>query len=239
MQYRVVARTARLVATLCAYFVLACEGSPKASGEVAEAIAGAPSNDEPLVPHTADTTGCIPAREPQGSGVFEGDVTLSKPSDVAAIADFAEIRGSLRILPTYAGVVDLPSLQKLGGDLHVDDPLSPAIESIQLTSLRVPNLQRIDGELWIYLALKLTELDLHSLESVAGRVFIMRNLSLRIVRLDRLTAAGGVIFSAQTSLPSCATEAVPVLTDVTLANGSADTDCHCESPCGYPQARCD
>ena len=225
------------MATLCAGFLLACEGSPERSGEKADSIAGAPATDETLVD---DTSGCVPDREPQGNGVLEGDVILRRPSDVVAISGFAEIRGSLHILPTYSGVVDLPNLQKLGGDLHVEGTSSPTTGTILLTTLRLPNLQRIDGGLWMYLASQLVELDLHSLESVAGEVFIMRNLSLRVVRLDRLTAVDdSVIFSAQTSLPSCATVAVSVLTDVTLANGFADTDCHCESPCGYPQARCD
>lgn len=203
-------------------------------------MAGAPANDESLASEPDDTRTCLPDREPLGSGAFEGDVTLSTPDDVAAIADLAEIRGSLRVLSTYSGVLDLPNLRLLRGDLHVEGTPGPATVVNQLTSLRLPNLERIDGEVWIYLAWNLGELDLRSLESVAGQLFIMRNVSMRVARLDALAeVAGGVTFQAQTSLPSCVTDPVPLLADTALANGAADTRCHCESPCGYLEAKCD
>jgi hypothetical protein len=237
---KVVARTFRsgLVALLCAHVGVACENP--ADRRTAEPVAGAPANDESLASEPDDTTTCLLDREPLGSGAFEGDVILSTSGDVAAIADFAEIRGSLRVLSTYSGVLDLPNLRSLGGDLHVEGTPSPAAVVSQLTSLRLPNLERIDGEVWIYLAWNLGEVDLRSLESVAGQLFIMRNVSLRVARLDALgEVGGGMTFQAQTSLPSCVTDPVSLLAGLTLANGAADTRCHCESPCGYLQAKCD
>ena len=81
-----------LVALLCAHVGSACENPTER--RAAEPVAGAPANDESLA--------CLPDREPLGSGVFEGDVTLSTSGDAAAIADFAEVRGSLRILSTLS-----------------------------------------------------------------------------------------------------------------------------------------
>lgn len=214
--------------------VAAC-GSTGAAPKQTEAVAGAPAT-----PDDSDAPTCLPDDPASGDGAFVGDVTLATEDDVAAIADVAEIHGSLRVTETFSGVLSLPNLTYLGGELHVEGSDGPPSLPNQVTSVRLPNLERIDGQLWLYLAWNLRELDLRSLESVGGQIFIMRNISLQVARFDSLTEVeGGVTFSAQLSLPGCITEPFPLIGGESLANGSADQDCHCESPCGYLQARCD
>jgi hypothetical protein len=233
-----------LVTLLCAQLALGCEspeeGSTEAAAGAGAAVGAEAASDGGFAGEADGAPSCLPDPEPAGSGVYEGDVTLSAPSDVAAIAELEEIHGSLRVLSTYSGVLELPNLRRLSGDLQVEGSPGPATGLDQVTSLRLANLQQIGGQLWIYLAWSLSEVDLRSLESVTGQVFIMRNLSMRVARFDALEEVGGsVTFAAQTSLPSCVTASNPVLGGAAFANGAADKSCHCESPCGYLQAQCD
>jgi hypothetical protein len=245
-----------MVALLCAPLAMACAspgegatdaaagagavGAGAAAGAGTAAGAGAAANEGRSDGGSDSAPTCLPDPEPAGDGVYEGDVTLTTPSDVAAIVDFEEIRGSLRVPSTYSGVLELPNLRRLSGDLHIEGSPGPKPELDQVTSLRLANLQHLGGELWIYLAWSLSEVDLRSLESVTGQIFIMRNLSMRVARFDALQeVGGGVTFAAQTSLPQCVTALNPILGSAASANGSADTTCHCESPCGYVQAQCD
>ncbi len=180
---------------------------------------------------------CFVPAEPVDGGTLRGDVKLASEADATKLASTAELMGSLIILPSYAGPLYLPNLRRIGGDLMLD--ASPSEPPSLATHLRLPSLERIDGSLWIYHGSNLVELDVRDLKTVGSDVFILQNVALSSVRFDNLVEVGGnVAFLAQDGLPACALEPYPLFDAWGLANGAADTRCHCESPCGYPVARC-
>ena len=99
-------------------------------------------------------------------------------ADATAAQAYTGITGSLVMGVGFAGVVDLPRLRTVGGDVFA--------EGGGLTNLRAPNLTSIGNDLWIYLVTALVEVDLRSLVTVGGRLWVYRNPKLATLRLDAL-----------------------------------------------------
>ena len=178
------------------------------------------------------------APDPVGDAVYDGSVEITDPSDAAAILSFAEITGTLSVRPPFTGVLELPNLRRLGGDLFVEGSSGEPPVPDHVTELRLPNLERIDGQLWIYLAWNLVAVDLHELETVGSRFWIHRNIELRTLRLDSLSEIGAdVQVSGNLSLPSCMTDPIMPIASLAFANGG--TSCWCEAVCEHLEGRCD
>jgi hypothetical protein len=198
-----------------------------------------------LSPKPAEATGgaativdeCAEAPAPLDGVVLEGGVEIARPSDLDALANVAEIKGTLSVVALHSGPLRLPNLRKVGS-LELNGSPAPPETPNQTTSLELPNLTHIDDQLWIYLGWNLAEVDLRSLESVGNRVFIHRNLELKTLRLESLTDSPGLEITGNLSLPSCITESLAQFGG-SSANGDADTRCHCEAVCSHLEARCD
>ncbi|HET9930295.1 MAG TPA: hypothetical protein VFQ35_06400 [Polyangiaceae bacterium] len=122
---------------------------------------------------------CAPAPAP--GGVYDGDLYVGSAEELGAAHAYSRITGCLT-LGVALGDVSLPNLVSLG---------SLNAQSSTLTRLSLPNVQRIDGELWLYLNFSLTEVDLRRLKEVGGRLYIHRNIMLSSLQLIALESVNG------------------------------------------------
>jgi hypothetical protein len=178
--------------------------------------------------------GACAVEAPPGGTVFEGSVTINSAADATAAQAYTEIKGSLTMGAGFTGVVDLPRLRTVGGDVYA--------EGGGTTNLRAPNLTSIGNDLWIYLVTQLVEVDLRSLVTVGGRLWVYRNPKLAILRLDALRqVAEDVQIRDDTPLGACVVE--DIISHVTagmtpIALGTAHPNCHCETVCNHAEERC-
>lgn len=177
-----------------------------------------------------------------GGDVLDGDLVIASVADAAAAEHLSEVSGTLRIAPTYPGVLFLPNLVRVGKDVHVEGHVvagAPEAEWARITELRLPNLTHVGGQLFVYLTGALTETDLRKLETVGERVYYMRNLALRRIGLDLLqNAAVGIQASPQAA--SCEIDAVCAQVGGGTSCGSqySDPNCTCEPRCGRLEPNC-
>jgi hypothetical protein len=173
--------------------------------------------------------------------VLEGDVTIATTTDAEGASELSEITGSLVIAASFPGVLSLPNLQQVGGDVHLEgNAVAGAPESTwaSITELRLPNLQSIGGELFLYLTGALVETDFRSLETVGTRVYYMRNLALRRIGLDSITT-GPVDIQASPLAASCEIDAICArIGSMGCGSQYSDPDCTCIEHCGRLEPSC-
>jgi hypothetical protein len=185
---------------------------------------------------------CVAPPAPSaGASVHTGDLTISDAAGLEAARALSEVTGTLRVAPALSGRLDLPNLRVIGGDLIVEAVSgSPGTLVFPLISdLRLVNLTRIGGDLWLYLATSLVEADLPSLASVGGEVYVHRNVLLRDVGLDSLRDVGISVHFSANQLARCEVDAiVAALRTGTYSGLGGDRDCVCETMCGHIVPRC-
>lgn len=181
------------------------------------------------------------AQAPIGSDVLDGDLVIASLADAAAAEHVSEVSGTLRIAPSFPGVLSLPNLVRVGGDVYLEGHVvagAPEAEWAQITELRLPNLTRIDGQLFLYLTGALTETDLRKLKTVGERVYYMRNLALRRIGLDLLEDAT-VDIQASPQAAGCEIDAVCAqIGGTSCGTEYSDPDCTCEQRCGRLEPNC-
>jgi hypothetical protein len=101
----------------------------------------------------------------------------------------------------------------------------------------MPNLARVRGTLWIYLAFELLEADFRELEAVDERLWIHRNPELATLRLDVLRGVGeDVQITDNFGVSECALEMIKAHVTaggaVMIAGGAREDGCECELVCG-------
>lgn len=173
---------------------------------------------------------CAPDPPPAEGTVYDGDLALESGADIDAARSYSRITGCLT-LDVAAGEVSLPNLVSIGS-LHA--------QSSALTRLSLPNVQTIDGELWVYLNGSLTALDLRRLEEVGGRFYIHRNIALSDLQLISLRSVHGSTTNFDTDseitgnirLPACLLD-VPKARFQTFAFTSGVPTCSCSVECDY------
>ena len=190
-----------------------------------------------IVDQVGEMDECAEPPAPVDGVVLDGSVGIARPSDLDALANVAEITGTLSIVSLHSGPLRLPNLRKLGS-LELNGSPAPPDTPNQTTSLELPNLTHIDDQLYLYLGWNLAKVDLRSLQAVGNRVFIHRNIDLKTLRLDSLTDSPQLEITGNLSLPSCATESLAQLGG-SSANGDADTRCHCEMVCDHLEGVCE
>jgi hypothetical protein len=182
-----------------------------------------------------------PPPAPQAGDALDGDLTIASAADAEGAAGLAEITGSLLIAPSFPGVLYLPELQRVGGDVYLEGHVvagAPESEWASITELRLPNLESIGGELFIYLTGALVETDFRSLQTVGSRVYYMRNLALRRIGLDSITA-GPVDIQASPLAASCEIDAICAQIGATGCGSQySDPDCSCLERCERLEPSC-
>ncbi|WP_437275169.1 hypothetical protein WME90_28415 [Sorangium sp. So ce375] len=133
----------------------------------------------------------------------------------------------------------MPSLLEVGGIQAEGDASGGELSEAKMTAIRMPNLVRVRGTLWIYLAFGLLEADFRKLETVDQRLWIHRNIKLETLRLDALRTVGeDTQISGDTALPACPLEIIEANliaggnTDLFIMPGFQETDCECTLVCG-------
>jgi hypothetical protein len=178
---------------------------------------------------------------PEAGQVLDGDLTVSSVADAESALPIAEITGSLVIAPSFPGVLYLPNLRRVGADVQLQGNAvagRPESEWAAITELRLPNLERIDGELYLYLTGALVETDFRSLQTVGDRVYYMRNLALRRIGLDSIMA-GSVSIQASPQAAACEIDAICEQVGAASCGAEySDPDCDCAYHCGRLEPRC-
>ncbi len=181
--------------------------------------------------------GCAPYPAPVAGGVLEGDLYIATAADAEAARGYSEITGNLLVDPRYCGVLELPNLVRVGGDVNASGSSSSTeVTWPNLTVLRLANLESIGGEIMVYLTMALVETDFRSLESVGVRVYYERDLALRRIGLDSLTDVSQVLIEAVPVAARCEIEAicsqVPAAPAASCAITGGMNTCTCETTCG-------
>jgi hypothetical protein len=171
----------------------------------------------------ASSVSCL-APPPAAGAVWSGALEIGTAADVAAARGYAEVTGGIFVDAAFSGVVDLPDIVSVGGDVY--------IESTGVTAVRMPNLSRLTGMLWMYLNLSLSEADFRSV-GVASRVFINRNPKLTLIRMDSLRQADGGLEITDAQIPVCLAQAIvaAVATPPAPSNvvGIPSSPCTCDA----------
>jgi hypothetical protein len=103
--------------------------------------------------------------------VLSRSVIVETAADLATLADIRVITGSLEIVGTSIGAIDLPALELVGGRIVIED-------NAALTRLSLPALVAVDGYLGLSLNPRLAEIDLGALKRVEGALYILSNAQL-------------------------------------------------------------
>lgn len=182
-----------------------------------------------------------PPPAPETGDMLDEDLSIASTADAEGAAGLSEITGSLLIAPTFPGVLYLPNLQRVGGDVYLQGNVvagAPESEWASITELRLPNLQSIGGELFLYLTGALVETDFRGLETVGSRVYYMRNLALRRIGLDSL-AQGPVDIQASPLAASCEIDAICAQVGASGCGSQySNPDCACVARCTRLEPRC-
>jgi hypothetical protein len=178
---------------------------------------------------------------PETGNVVPGDLIIRQAADAVAAFSVAEVAGSLVIEPSFPGELSLPNLQNVAGDVRLEGHAVAGMPESQwaaITALRLPNLQSVGGELYVYLTGQLVETDFRRLAIVGEQIYFMRNLALRRVGLDALMA-GSVSIQASPVAAACEIEAICARVG-SMGCGAeySDPACSCEMRCGRLEPRC-
>jgi hypothetical protein len=120
------------------------------------------------------------------SGVLEGTFEVRNSFDAYVLGFYLEVAGSLRIVSEHLSTLALPELTAVGGDLIVED--NGALSAVEL-----PNLVSIGGELRIVGNDQLQTVAAPALESIGSWYRVLLNETLpTLPNLDGLVSIGGV-----------------------------------------------
>ncbi|WP_157906949.1 hypothetical protein [Sorangium cellulosum] len=186
---------------------------------------------------------CESGPEALEGSVYQGDLLIASDADALAARAYSTINGTISVRSDFAGTLDLPSLLEVGGIRAEGSASSGELVTAQIKAIRMPNLARVRGTLWIYLAFELLEADFRKLEAVDERLWIHRNPELATLRLDALRSVGeDVQITDDFKVPACALERIEAnltaagITSMNISGGLQETGCECRLVCG--QGRC-
>lgn len=119
-----------------------------------------------------------------GNGTFEGNVMITKDSDVLIYSSFVKIAGKLNISGLYVTSVKLPKLKEVGGDLEI---VGTSLRSLGGLS----NIEQISGEVSVMDNASLRYSDMTKLAEV-GQSFIVRDNPMleQVSTFENLTKVG-------------------------------------------------
>lgn len=201
-----------------------------------------PSSDGDAGSSASESTGPCPSLSPPEAGdVVATDLIITTVDDAASALAISEVGGSLLISRTFPGVLHLPNLRRVGGDVRLqgDQVMIPPESWSAMTELRLPHLESIGGELFLYLTGALVETDLRSLKTVGKRVYYMRNVALRRIGLDSI-ANGSVSIQASPLSAACEIDAICKRIGATDCGAEySDASCSCVEQCGRLEPHCD
>jgi len=182
---------------------------------------------------------CESGPEALEGSVHQGDLLIASDADALAARAYSTINGTISVSPAFAGTLDLPSLLEVGGIKAEGGASRGELVTAKIKAIRTPNLARVRGTLWIYLAFELVEADFRKLEAVDARLWIHRNTELATLRLDALRSVGeDVQITGNLKLPACALERIDAdlraagNTNVSISGGLQETGCECKLVCG-------
>ncbi|WP_437708473.1 hypothetical protein WMF45_30265 [Sorangium sp. So ce448] len=182
---------------------------------------------------------CESGPEALEGSVHRGDLLIASDADALAARAYSTIDGTISVSSDFAGTLDLPSLLEVGGIRAEGSASSGELVTAQIKAIRMPNLVRVRGTLWIYLAFELLEADFRKLEAVDARLWIHRNTELATLRLDALRSVGeDVQITDNFKVPACALERIEANlraagnTSIGISGGSQETGCECRLVCG-------
>lgn len=135
------------------------------------------------------------------SGGVVGDVTISSPEGVQALAGIRHLVGMLTIEGGLTGDVVLPDIEVVEGKILVTGALG---------SLKMPKLQRAGG-VSVTSANEIVSIELPRLEKVGGGISLGNNPLLETVDLPALTTSGGFFAGGN---PALETLTLPSLTEI-------------------------
>lgn len=124
------------------------------------------------------------------NGCFKGNYTIAYESDVAELEPYTCINGSLHVKDVDLTSLELPNLETIGGDL-VLGPSSGY--QFALTNLNLSSLVSVEGDVHVMSTQAMEDLvGLNSLTSVGGELHIHSNEALTTVNgLNDLVSVGG------------------------------------------------
>jgi hypothetical protein len=182
---------------------------------------------------------CESGPEALEGSVHQGDLLIASDADALAARAYSTINGTISVSSDFAGTLDLPSLLEVGGIRAEGSASSGELVTAQIKAIRMPNLARVRGTLWIYLAFELLEADFRKLEAVDARLWIHRNTELATLRLDALRSVGeDVQITDNFKVPACALERIEAnlsaagTTSMNISGGLQETGCECRLVCG-------
>ncbi|WP_437765998.1 hypothetical protein WMF27_26890 [Sorangium sp. So ce281] len=182
---------------------------------------------------------CESGPEALEGSVHQGDLLIASDADALAARAYSTINGTISVSPDFAGTLDLPSLLDVGGIRAEGSASSGELVTAQIKAIRMPNLVRVRGTLWIYLAFELREADFRKLEAVDERLWIHRNTELATLRLDALRSVGeDVQITDNFKLPACGLEMIEAslravgTSSMNISGGLQETGCECRLVCG-------
>lgn len=197
-----------------------------------------------------------PDADPDDGGIYDGDLVIESSGELQALGTYSVITGDLTIggagTPFEGEIPELAfsHLREVGGDL--------TIRYTHLTDLELPRLERVGGQLWVSLNLELLELrmpeltsvqDLYldtdvklvrsefpKLEEVSGTLYVHRNIELESWGLDALRSVASVTITANESLPQCLVDALNENTGMMASSEATGVSsppiCDCPEECG-------
>jgi hypothetical protein len=197
-----------------------------------------------------------PEPDPDDGGVYDGDLVIESSAELDALGTYSVITGNLTIggagTPFEGEIPELAfsHLREVGGDL--------TIRYTHLTDLELPRLERVGGQLWVSLNLELLELrmpeltsvqDLYldtdpelvrsefpKLEEVSGTLYVHRNVKLVSWGLDALRSVASVTITANAALPQCLVDAFNENTGMMASSEATGAGsppiCDCPEECG-------
>ncbi|WP_437542314.1 hypothetical protein WME97_29465 [Sorangium sp. So ce367] len=182
---------------------------------------------------------CESGPEALEGSVHQGDLLIASDADALAARAYSTINGTISVSSDFAGTLDLPSLLEVGGIRAEGSASSGELVTAQIKAIRMPNLVRVRGTLWIYLAFELLEADFRKLEAVDARLWIHRNTELATLRLGALRSVGeDVQITDNFKVPACALERIEAnlsaagTTSMNISGGLQETGCECRIVCG-------
>ena len=119
-----------------------------------------------------------------GNGVFEGNVMITKDSDVLIYSSFTKINGKLNVSGLYVTSVKLPKLKEVSGDLEI---LGTSLRSLGGLS----NLEQVGGEVSIMDNASLRYSDMTNLKEVTKSFVVRDNPMLeQVTTFENLSKVG-------------------------------------------------
>jgi len=124
----------------------------------------------------------------EGDTTFVGGYTIEEESDIAPLESYTCISGDLRVSAAELTGLELPNLERIGGDLV----LAPSVNYQDLPSLNLISLVSVGGNLHIIEEKTLENLSgLSSLSSIGGELEIGGNEALTsLAGLSHLVSVG-------------------------------------------------